>query len=189
MSITWRKLWRDLAHNKARTVLAVLATAVGVFALGLTFGLTGVMRQAMTEAHKAVIPDHITFFGGPFDREALETLLNEHDVVAVEGERSAGLRWRIEGGDDEWRNAGLVARPDFENQTTYLIQLVEGDWPSGQALGVERLASAHFGIPAGSTVIVQTAEGEKELHITGVMREHMVFPPLWGGNAVFFASP
>jgi putative ABC transport system permease protein len=188
MSVTWKKLWRDLARNKARTALAVLATAVGVFALGLTFGLSGVMRQSMTEAHKAVIPDNITFYGGPFDEETVEALLDEPDVAAVEGERAAGLRWRLEG-EDEWQNAILVTRPDWENQTAYLIQLVQGDWPSGQYLGVERLASTHFDVPTGSTVIVATAEGEKPFPIAGVMREHMVFPPIWGGQASFYATP
>ncbi len=188
MSVTWRKLWRDLARNKARTVLAVLATAVGVFALGLTFGLTGVMRRAMTEAHRAVVPDHITFYGGPFDEAAVKALLGQPDVAAVEGERYASLRWKLEG-EDSWHNGDLIARSDYENQTTYLVQLVEGSWPSGRTLGVERLASAHFGIPGGSSIVVETAEGEHSLPIVAVMREHMVFPPLWGGKPVFFATP
>jgi hypothetical protein len=33
-----RKVWGDLARNKARTLLAVLSIAAGVFALGLAFG-------------------------------------------------------------------------------------------------------------------------------------------------------
>ena len=39
MSVIWRKTLRDLAANKARTALVVISTAVGVFALGLVFGL------------------------------------------------------------------------------------------------------------------------------------------------------
>ena len=35
MSVIWHKVWRDLAHNKARTALVVLSIAVGVFALGV----------------------------------------------------------------------------------------------------------------------------------------------------------
>ena len=187
MSVTWKKVWRDLTRNKARTVLAVLATAVGVFALGLTFGLSGVMRESMTEAHKAVLPDQITFYGGPFDQDAANLLLDEPDVVAVEGERNAMIRWKLEG-EQDWRNGLLYTRHDYENQTTYFVQRVDGQWPAGETLDVERLASDYFDIPTGSSVLIETAGGEAELPVAGVVREHMVFPPLWGGNAVFFST-
>ncbi len=188
MSVTWRKLWRDLTRNKARTVLAVLATAVGVFALGLTFGLSGVMRESMTEAHKSVLPDQITFYGGPFDQEAVDMLLDEPNVVAVEGERNAMLHWKLEG-EQDWRNGLLYTRHDYENQTTYFVQRIDGQWPAGETLDVERLASDYFDISTGSSVIIETAAGEQQLPVVGVVREHMVFPPLWGGSAVFFSTP
>ena len=35
MGVTWYKIWRDLAHNKARTLLVVLSISVGVFAMGI----------------------------------------------------------------------------------------------------------------------------------------------------------
>ena len=34
LSIRWGKVWRDLWGNKARTLLVVLSTAVGIFAFG-----------------------------------------------------------------------------------------------------------------------------------------------------------
>ncbi len=187
MSVTWRKLWRDLARNKARTVLAVLATAVGVFALGLTFGLSGVMREAMTESHKAVLPDQITFYGGPFGQEAVDALLEETHVVAVEGERNAMFHWKL-GGEQEWQNGYLFTRSDYENQNVYLVEQVDGEWPAEDNLVVERLASEYFEISSGSSVIIETAAGEQEYPVVGVVREHMVFPPLWGGNAIFFST-
>jgi len=187
MSVTWRKLWRDLARNKARTVLAVLATAVGVFALGLTFGLSGVMREAMTESHKAVLPDQITFYGGPFNQDAVDALSEEQNVVAVEGERNAMFHWKLEG-EQDWQNGILFTRSDYENQNVYLVEQVEGEWPAEDNLVVERLASEYFEISSGSSVIIETATGEQEIPVVGVVREHMVFPPLWGGNAIFFST-
>ncbi|MEJ2557520.1 MAG: hypothetical protein P8186_15085 [Anaerolineae bacterium] len=35
ISPRWRKVLRDLWHNKARTVIVVLSIAVGVFAVGM----------------------------------------------------------------------------------------------------------------------------------------------------------
>ena len=46
MSIVWRKVWRDLWRNKLRTLLVVFATAAGVLALGLVFGMSGVMAAS-----------------------------------------------------------------------------------------------------------------------------------------------
>lgn len=43
MSITGRKIWRDLWRNKFRTFLVVLSTAVGVFSLGLVLTSTGLI--------------------------------------------------------------------------------------------------------------------------------------------------
>ena len=34
MSVIWYKFWSDLWYNKARTLLAVLSIAAGVFAIG-----------------------------------------------------------------------------------------------------------------------------------------------------------
>ena len=84
MNTTWRKVWRDLAHNKLRTFLAVLSTAVGVFALGLVFGLSGVMRDRMTDSCRATDPPHINLWRGPFDQEAVNAVLREPGVADVE---------------------------------------------------------------------------------------------------------
>ena len=66
MSVVWRKIWRDLARDKARTALVVLSTAAGVFALGLVFGLSGVLRAQILGSYRGSIPAHITLWGRPF---------------------------------------------------------------------------------------------------------------------------
>ena len=97
MSVIWHKVWRDLWHNKFRTALIVLATAVGVFALGFVYGTSGVMRTRMTESHRASRFPHITFYTSRFDREVVETIHREPGVADAEGETLAGIRWKLEG--------------------------------------------------------------------------------------------
>jgi hypothetical protein len=41
MNVIWHKVWRDLVRDRTRTALVVLSTTVGMFALGLVFGLSG----------------------------------------------------------------------------------------------------------------------------------------------------
>lgn len=47
MRVTWRKTWADVSHNKVRTLLAVLSIAVGVFAVGTSFGLSDQLLSGM----------------------------------------------------------------------------------------------------------------------------------------------
>ena len=133
MRVIWRKTRREVVHNKARTVLVVLSTAVGVFALGLVFGLSGVMRVRVMEAHRAAVPAHITFWGGPFSPEAVEAVRREPDVLDAEGESVASFRWKLEG-EKEWREGEIVARDDFNDLRMNLISLQDGRWPGKHAL-------------------------------------------------------
>ena len=99
MPVIWCKVWRDLTleGNRARTVLVVLSTAVGVFALGVVFGLSGVIRARLTEVHQASVPAHITFWGGPFSRDVVNAIRHDRGVLDAEGGSVAPFRWKFEG--------------------------------------------------------------------------------------------
>ena len=194
MSIIWRKVWRDLWRNKLRTLLVIASTAVGVFALGMTFGLSGVMHTRMTEDHRATIPAHITFGTSPFDQEVVETIRREPGVADAEGETMARFRWKLEG-EVEWRDgtAILWARTDYEAQHMNLRDLLRGTWPghsaTKRALAVEQQSSRHFGVPLGSTVIVELERSERRVPVEGVVRDAQTQPPALGGDAAFYTTP
>ena len=61
MSITLRKVWRDLWHSKFRTLLIVLATAAGVFALGFVYGTSGTLNASLAESHLPPAPPRAEF--------------------------------------------------------------------------------------------------------------------------------
>jgi len=188
MSIVWHKVWRDLAHNKTRTLLVVLSTTVGIFALGLVFGLSGVMHTRMTEDHRATIPAHITFYGGPFDRNAVDAILREPGVADAEGETKVRFRWKLKG-ETDWRDGDLVARADYEAQRMNLIDLLAGHWPVERTLALERQSSRYFGIPLGTTILIEFGQRERRLPVEGIVRVPTVFPPQFGGDATFYATP
>jgi len=196
MSVIWKKVWRDLAHNKARTLLVVLSTAVGVFALGLVFGLSGVLRAQILDSHRAAVPAHITFWGGPFSPGTVEAIGREPGVGAAEGETAASFRWKLEG-EEEWRDGGLVARADYDAQRMNRLRLLGGRWPDDQvnrlpserALSVERLSSRYFGVSTGTTILVEFGERERCVPVEGVVSAPVVLSPEWGGDAMFFATP
>jgi len=192
VSIIWRKVWRDLWGNKFRTLLVVLSTAVGVFALGLVFGLSNVMRTRMTETHRARVPAHVTLGASTFDQEVADTVLDVPGVADAEGETWASVRWKSEG-ETEWRDGIVIARADYEAQRMNLLDLLDGEWPghSGveRALAAERMTSRHYNVPLGTTILVEFGRSERRLPVEGVVRYSDAYPPQLVDIATFFATP
>jgi putative ABC transport system permease protein len=84
VSIIWRKVWRDLVDNKARTLLTVLSVAVGVFALGVIYGAYDVISSCLDEIYWATVPTHVTFWVWPSDRAAEDAVSRVPGVAAVD---------------------------------------------------------------------------------------------------------
>jgi putative ABC transport system permease protein len=203
MGVIWYKLWRDLANNRIRTAMVVLSTAVSVFALGLVFGLSHVMSDRLTEAHREAAPAHITLRGGPFVPDTVEAMEHERGVKCVQGEMVVPLRWRFESPgagpeDDEgrWRDGMLVARASYDDQRIDLLRLVEGHWPGERlphthlfSLALDRLSAEHFGVSPGAVIVVKSGERQLRASVEGVVHAHDVLSPGWGGTATFYAAP
>jgi putative ABC transport system permease protein len=196
MNVIWHKVWRDLVRNRARTALVVLSTTVGIFALGLVFGLSGVLHSRILESHRSAVPAHITFWGGPFSHETVDAILREPGVAAAEGEISGSFRWRL-ASEEDWHDADLIARADYSAQHMNLLRLLDGRWPDERAnhlttkhaLGIERMSSSHFQVPLGTTIQVELGGRERSVPIEGIVRAPVVVPPEWGSDAMFFATP
>ena len=197
MSVIWHKIWRDLANNRARTSLVVISTAVGIFALGLVFGLSGVMGTRLTAAHRQALPAHITFQGGPFSPETVEAIRHERGVSSAQGEIVVPLRWRFEAdGENGWRDGVLVARADYAGQEIDLLRLLEGRWPGKRlphthnyAVGLDRLSVEHFGVEPGTCILIESGGRERRASVEGVIHAYDVLSPGWGGTATFYATP
>lgn len=188
MPVIWSKVRRDLVRNRSRTVLAVLSTTVGVFALGLVFGLSTVMSSRMTDDHQARMPPHITFWGGVFNEEIVDVVAQEPDVADVEGEAQVSFRWKLPN-EETWRPGSLIARANYVDQRLSLVDLQSGRWPSDRALALERQSARHLGIPVGATIVVEFGRGERHLPLQGVVRSPTVTPPQFGGEPTFYATP
>ncbi len=189
MGVTWRKVWRDLWHNKARTALVVLATAAGVFSLGMTFGMAGLMRQKMIQAHRSTVMAHLRFWtASVFQQDVLETIARDPEIADVEAVAGGEFRWRL-ADEIEWRTADLEARPDYEGQRMNRAELLEGDWPTGRALVAERLSAEFYDIGPGTTIVVDFGPRERRLPVSGVARGQIVLPPQFSDVATFYVTP
>ena len=195
MSVIWRKVLRDLWMNRLRTLLVVLATTVGVFALGLVFGLSGLMRARMTESHQASRFPNVILYTDRFEQAFVETMRQERGVAAAEGEDYSTMRWRL-AGETTWRDGILYAKQDYTDQSVDLFELIDGYWPGHHAAGstandvvaVERQSSVYFDIPKDATIEIDAVGKVRRLPIVGLVRNSRVFPPQFGGDPVFYTT-
>jgi len=188
MRTIWHKVWFDLWSNKARTLLAVLSTAVGVFAIGAVFGMVDQLLPGMDRAHQAVSPSHISMtLSERIDRTTADRLKNIAGVADIEVSNAVEVRYKVKP-EDEWQAGFLQMRDDYDEQTYDVLRLREGAWPENDNLAVERLSSEAFGIDLGSKVIFELDKTDRALPITGKTQSSFVHPPQFGGPAVFYTD-
>lgn len=188
MSVIWNKVWFDLWHNKLRTLMVVVSIAVGVFAVGTTFGMVDQMLPAMDAAHASTNPAHATLYtNGPVDLDTIRALKNVPGVVAVEAASEVSMRYKLHP-EDPWKKGTIQARADYEHQIYDHVQLKEGSWPEGRALGIERMHSPWYKIYPGDRVIVEVGDQPYIFPITGIIRHPFVPPPSMYDLAFFFSD-
>ncbi len=193
MGVIWRKVWRDLACNKLRTLLAACSIAAGVFALGLAVGARELTQRAIAEDKQSTRPAQIAFRGGAwgaatFDHAVVQAIRKEPAVAQVEGELTAAIRWKAPG-EPEWRQGILIAREDYGAQRVSRVDLLNGQWPEDHAVAVERQSAGFFHLTLGANLVVKIDGGERELPVQGVVRKPYVLPPLYGAPGTFYATP
>jgi putative ABC transport system permease protein len=187
MSVIWYKVWADLWDNKARTLLAVLSIAVGVFAIGVTFGMSDQLLTGLDKAHQASSPGHFSMYlYNLIDADKANMLKKIDGVEDIALANRFDIQYKLPG-EEKWRDGEVVTRKDFDSQTYELINLISGNWPVRKQFGIERLSSQQYGLDVGDTVIFKIGDRSKQRHIAGTMQYNMVIPPEFGGNALFFA--
>ena len=188
MGVVWHKVWRDLAHNKTRTTLVVLSTTVGLFALGMVFGMRDAVRSWLAADYQAAAPAHVNFWPLPFDQEVVDVIRREPNIADAEGRMSFSIKWRL-GGETDWHDGILIARTDYQAQRIDRVDLVDGQWPARRTLAVERQSSRHFDVPLDAIITVEYEGCKRNLPIAGILRAHNETPPQFGGPVLLYATP
>ncbi len=189
MSIAFRKVWRDLWNNKGRTLLVVLSIGVGVLALGMITASNTLMKRQMTLAQLASHPSNvILYLNGEVDDETIKGLTRLPEVVEAEGVVSTGIRWKA-ALDDEWQDASLIARADYEHQVFDLLELRSGQWPMANSLAVEFNHIQPYNLPAlAETIYFEVNSRPKPFTLGGTVRDPGEFPPPFSQTPTFYVS-
>ncbi|HEY3474926.1 MAG TPA: FtsX-like permease family protein, partial [Anaerolineales bacterium] len=181
------KICFDIWHNKTRTLLAVLSIAAGVFAVGSIFGMSEMLLFHMDRSHREVLATHINAaLVMPVERDILLSINAVPGVEAVEPYNSLAVLYKLRP-ENEWKQAVIQMRDDYEQQKYELLQLRGGHWPRGRnEIAVERMGAQSLNIGMGDSVIFKIDEKERVLPITGFIRHPFVPPPQFQDLPFFF---
>jgi putative ABC transport system permease protein len=183
LSPRWRKVLRDLWHNKTRTVIVVLSIAVGVFAVGMIAGMQIMLSSDLSASYAAIDPASAVLFPAPFDEELVQVVRRMDGIREAEGRRDVRVRLKV--GPDEWRALRLDVIHDYENIRLNKITPAGGAWPPPKReLLIERASLSMTNADVGDTVVIETPDGkQRQMRIAGLAHDINKEPASWAGMA------
>jgi putative ABC transport system permease protein len=113
MNVRRTKVLRDLLVNKSRSLLVILAVAVGVAAFGLMITGRVVLDENLRAAYAGTQPAHTVLSLSPFDDILLRHVQSLDYVRAVQARKVDQAR--ILSGPDTWLSFEIQTLPDFKS--------------------------------------------------------------------------
>jgi len=171
MSAYRQKVFRDFWQERTRTILVVLAIALGISAFSAVLSSYAILLRELDEGYLATNPASATFWTDTVDDELLEAAASNPSLSAAEARRT--VAGRIKAGPVEWRNLQLFVVKDYGRIRVSTLKPQEGAWPpaTGEIL-IERDALQVARVRIGDTVTVKTARGsEKTLRVSGSVHD------------------
>jgi putative ABC transport system permease protein len=129
MNVRRAKILRDLLVNKSRSLLVILAVAVGVAAFGLMITGRIVLDENLRDGYAGTKPAHTLLSLSPFDEGLLKHVQSLDYVFSAQARRVDQAR--ILSGPDTWLSFEIQSLPDF-NAVSINKLSVENPvlWPS-----------------------------------------------------------
>jgi putative ABC transport system permease protein len=171
MTAAWRKAFRDFWQEGTRTVLVVLAIAMGIASFGAVLSTYAILTRELNAGYRATNPASATLWTDRADDELLSALRSNPQVGAVEARRT--VSGRIKAAPGEWRGLTLFVVKDYGSIRISRIEPQRGAWPpaAGEML-IERDALQVARARIGDTVTVKTSRGnEQTLRVSGTVHD------------------
>jgi putative ABC transport system permease protein len=171
MTVPWHKAARDFWHERARTVLVVLAIALGISAFAAVMSAYTILTRELDLGYLATNPASAVLRLDSIDDETVKAILQNPEVSDAEPRRT--IRGQIKAGPVQWRNLMLFVVQDYGNIRVSTLVPERGAWPpaNGEIL-IERDAFQVAKATVGDAVTVKTANGvEQPLVISGSVHD------------------
>ena len=171
MKTAFKKVWRDLWRNKARTMMVVLSIAVGVMAVGMVMSGNNLVLSQMANSHVESNPSHaMLWVGGIVNEDDIRSLERIAGVEDIEGYSETNIRWKTSL-DGEWQDGRIISFANFQEQVYDRMTLKDGGWPDSKFVGVEEVHMDSFNAPGiGGTVYFEINERPRAMTVNGLFR-------------------
>lgn len=170
MSVRRTKIVRDLLVNKSRSLLVILAVAVGVAAFGLMITGRVVLEENLRDGYAATQPAHTTLSLSAFDDDLLKHVRELDFVLFAEARRVD--KARVLSGPDTWLGFELQTLSDFDSILINKLTL-EGDVRLPPALNSVLLERSLKNImEVGDRIQIQLLNGDEHaLTVSGFVND------------------
>ena len=171
MTTIWRKAIRDFWQERARTVLVVLAIALGIAAFAAVLSSYAILTRELDRGYLETNPASAVLRVDSIDNDLVKAILQNPEVSGAEPRRT--ISGQIKAGPAQWRNLILFVVEDYGNIRVSKLVPERGAWPpaTGEML-IERDAFQVAKANIGDAVTVKTANGvEQPLVISGSVHD------------------
>ncbi len=178
----WRKVLRDMWVNDLRTILAVMAIALGIFGVGSILSAYAILTREINVNFLGTSPASATLYTDKVDSALVKAVESQPGIAVAEPRRTISARLLI--GSDEWRPMLLYVVDDFSNMRLATFAPEKGkSAPADNEMLIER--SSLLDKTVGDVVTIRTPNGvNRELPITGVIHDAAQAPG-WQDRVVY----
>ncbi len=184
----WRKVLRDVWLHKPRTILVVLAIAIGIVGAGSVLNTWALLRVVVDEGYRATNPASATLWTDSIGPDLLARVRALPAIADAQVRRTVSARALVEGG---WRPAMLFAMEDFRANRIGLVRERAGAWPpkAGEIV-LEHSSLDLAGAGVGEALTVRYGEAEPQaLAVTGIAQDQGLAPG-WMEHLIYaFVTP
>jgi len=167
MTAIQHKIVSDLWEGRGRTLIVVLAVAVGIAGFTAVLSAYSILTRELNNGYLSTNPPSATFYTNRVDDGIIDAVVASGSVASAEARRV--VRARIKTGPMEWRPLSLFVIKDFTNIRVHKIQPEQGAWPpQSREMLIERNALQVAHAKIGETATIKIAgQQEQNLRIAG----------------------
>lgn len=179
----WRMIVRDAWRHRARTLLVVLAVALGLIGAGAVLDAWALVRTAMQTSYAASHPVVATLQLVPLDAAFIARVRQVPGIRAVRSRRTLVGTLQASG---ERKTVVLHALDDVTRPDIGRLQDVQGAWPPAPGdMMIERSSLGYSGAEVGRDALLAVAgKAPVPLKVGGLVRDVSVAPG-WMDHVVY----
>lgn len=185
MTISFRKVLRDLLNRPLRSALTILGIIVGVAGLVAIVATGQNLVRAQAAAFAAGSRADLTVFTWNADRglaRAVEALPN---VASAELRSTLATKWQV---GRDWQDVYLIGVNDFAAIGVNRIEAAEGAFPSGDEVMPETAVRDLARVAVGQPILVRDRQGQShEVTLSGFAYSPAALSPALTHLAVAYA--